>query len=707
VENDLSNTTTSYFNALNQMIESAPPSTTTQTPTTYTYDGVGNILTTTDGSGTTTDTYDADNRLMYVAYSNTQTGYVTPHAVTYSYDADGNRTQMTDGTGTMGATGYTTYTYDPLNRLESVTDGAAATVTYAYDPAGNNTCLSYANSGSVTCQNAISGTGLVDYGYDAANRTVTMADWVNPAIPTVFSYDNDSNLTYTTLPTTTSTTVTDTYDNADALTGVSGVSTLTRNADENIATTTPPSVSTDTYGYDSLNRVTAGTIPNDVSGATTSYTYDGASEITSVTPSGSSTTDYEYNSDGQLCWTATTTGSCTSPPTGATTYTYSTAGERLSASGSSSTPATYQWDQAGNLVCETVSNSSGFTCANPNVSYTTTFGYNGDGLRMSAVSPPSGTTSQCTWDVSGSVPRMLQAGSEAYLYGPNVGSAPIEDIAVGGGSHNYLVSDPTGVRELLSSGGSLSATVSYNSYGVPSGSLISSFGFEGGITDANGFIYLINRYYDPTTGQFLSVDPDVASTGQPYAYSGGDPVNASDPSGLFESGPNGQACIGQVCNWASQNTVAAENRVSAFDEAELQRMQGQTILHTIVPPVQSKNIPAPPPPLCNGTQGGGSCLAFSGGLNFLHDRDLIESDPNYSYWNSQSTDAIVRSLMEGSEEGSLLVNAAETILDGNTRVLILKDRGYDIDTLPREVYGPRPLIDEDGDGDGDGDFFVE
>ena len=35
VENDLSNTTTSYFNALNQMIESAPPSTTTQTPTTY------------------------------------------------------------------------------------------------------------------------------------------------------------------------------------------------------------------------------------------------------------------------------------------------------------------------------------------------------------------------------------------------------------------------------------------------------------------------------------------------------------------------------------------------------------------------------------------------------------------------------------------------------------------------------------------------
>ena len=34
------------------------------------------------------------------------------------------------------------------------------------------------------------------------------------------------------------------------------------------------------------------------------------------------------------------------------------------------------------------------------------------------------------------------------------------------------------------------------------------------------------------TGQFLSVDPDVAQTGQPYAYTGDDPVNWIDPLGL-------------------------------------------------------------------------------------------------------------------------------------------------------------------------------
>lgn len=45
-------------------------------------------------------------------------------------------------------------------------------------------------------------------------------------------------------------------------------------------------------------------------------------------------------------------------------------------------------------------------------------------------------------------------------------------------------------------------------------------------------IYLIDRYYDPSTDQFLSVDPDLADTGQPYAFTGDDPLNATDPLGL-------------------------------------------------------------------------------------------------------------------------------------------------------------------------------
>jgi hypothetical protein len=43
---------------------------------------------------------------------------------------------------------------------------------------------------------------------------------------------------------------------------------------------------------------------------------------------------------------------------------------------------------------------------------------------------------------------------------------------------------------------------------------------------------VINRYYDPTTGSFTSSDPDVAETGQPYAYAADDPVDNVDPLGL-------------------------------------------------------------------------------------------------------------------------------------------------------------------------------
>jgi RHS repeat-associated protein len=58
----------------------------------------------------------------------------------------------------------------------------------------------------------------------------------------------------------------------------------------------------------------------------------------------------------------------------------------------------------------------------------------------------------------------------------------------------------------------------------------------------------INRYYDPATGQFLTVDPDVAITQAPYTYAGDDPVNNTDPTGL---------CWGPGC-WAQSaaNTVA-------------------------------------------------------------------------------------------------------------------------------------------------------
>ena len=78
----------------------------------------------------------------------------------------------------------------------------------------------------------------------------------------------------------------------------------------------------------------------------------------------------------------------------------------------------------------------------------------------------------------------------------------------------------------------------YDVYGKKAsstGSQANEFDFAGQQTDATGLQYLRARYYDPATGAFLSRDPMAASPGwggNSYAYASGNPVNASDPSGL-------------------------------------------------------------------------------------------------------------------------------------------------------------------------------
>lgn len=66
-----------------------------------------------------------------------------------------------------------------------------------------------------------------------------------------------------------------------------------------------------------------------------------------------------------------------------------------------------------------------------------------------------------------------------------------------------------------------------------------------------GIIYLQNRYYDPATGQFLSVDPEVRSTPQPYAYATGNPVSQTDPTGMV----SGRGTV----HWARLNENGGNN----------------------------------------------------------------------------------------------------------------------------------------------------
>jgi RHS repeat-associated protein len=165
------------------------------------------------------------------------------------------------------------------------------------------------------------------------------------------------------------------------------------------------------------------------------------------------------------------------------------------------------------------------------------------------------TATDSTWDsVSGSgVPLNINDASTtgssttntSYIYGDLLfgGTAPIEQITTtsSGTSVSYLVSNQTGVQGVYNGSGSSLGAVQemdiYSVYGIQtisSGSKVTPFGFQGSYTDPTGLIYLINRYYDPATDQFLSIDPDVAETNQPYVFTNDDPLNATDPLGLYK-----------------------------------------------------------------------------------------------------------------------------------------------------------------------------
>jgi hypothetical protein len=71
-------------------------------------------------------------------------------------------------------------------------------------------------------------------------------------------------------------------------------------------------------------------------------------------------------------------------------------------------------------------------------------------------------------------------------------------------------------------------------------------------------------------------------------------------------------------------------------------------------------------------------------LKQLHS-DSTLSGSSLDYWRKQSTEDIVRSLAPDSEI-PLTVKEDGTVMNGNTRIKALRERGYDVDSLPRTPY---------------------
>jgi hypothetical protein len=75
-------------------------------------------------------------------------------------------------------------------------------------------------------------------------------------------------------------------------------------------------------------------------------------------------------------------------------------------------------------------------------------------------------------------------------------------------------------------------------------------------------------------------------------------------------------------------------------------------------------------------------------LRRIHNDETLETGASrfsLTYWRKQKTEEIVESLQPGKQE-SLRVKSDGRIINGNVRIKVLEERGFEIDGLEREPF---------------------
>ena len=392
----------------------------------------------------------------------------TPEGVVkeYSYDTANNRTSLSITVdGQPPATTITTYTYDNLNRLATVTDGDTV-ATYTYDIKGNRASLTYSN-GNTT-----------EYGYNLANRLTALTNMKGTEVLSQYTYE------YL--------------------------------LDGNQVSKLEPGGKTTTYTYDGLGRLTSETVvegqpQNTTTTLAVTYTYDYYNNRATKTLAGGPTTTYAYDKNNRLLLETASLGDVET----ITRYTYDPNGNQIvklvevispEVIGETETlaislvgqPETtgivfYQYNGFNRLVKVI----DGDTVAS--------YQYNGDGLRTRK--EVNGLVTVHIWDGNQIAMELNGAGSVTHRY---VRGINLLFAQAGATQTFYLYNGHGDVVQLTGTTGIVTKSYDYDAFGIelnPDPLDINVFRYCGEYFDREtGTIYLRARYYSLVIGRFITED---------------------------------------------------------------------------------------------------------------------------------------------------------------------------------------------------------
>ncbi len=490
--------------------------------TSYQHDISGNLIKTTFTDGTFKEyKYDAAGRLVNFkdragqsqAFSYDSNGFLQSEVYSsgkklqLNYDKLGTLSSVTQSGSTNRLEAV--YEYDLSNRLTlakfpGLTSSKSYDVSYEYDAAGNRRLMSYPDGYALK------------YEYDTSNRLARISDTSNALIAS-YIYDAAGRLTGKTLGNSISTTYS--YNNLNKLTKLS-------NYDVN-----GKILSQSDYTYNSAGLLTSVKTPDGL----TSYTYDDVNQLIKVKYPNS---EVKYNFDAVGNRISVETDLSIIPYTTNILNQYTDVGKTH-----------FEYDLNGNLASQTLNGNKISYEWNENNQLTKVKGngilinYDYDYLGRLFSKVTNGIERRYVWDGENLIAEMDSSNKllTRYIYDLNIK----EIVKVNSnGINSWPQQDALGsITGYSRDDGTLAGKLSYDVYGkIQSGDLIQApKSYEGMQWDSDANLYYSrSRWYDATTGSFISKSSLPVSNVPEYTYAGNSPTNFVDPSN-FEIGKPTQA----------------------------------------------------------------------------------------------------------------------------------------------------------------------